>query len=96
MSKRAGPERSVAQAATPRKIDPRFANMLPPKLAAVKSPEAERMIADMQSAYRCSHSGSQRGLPSLIPGADGAELSLEEMAASFAAVARRACRMLVT
>jgi hypothetical protein len=48
------------------------------------SPEAARVLQDLQGTYRCLHIGSKRALAAwLSPSADGAPASLEDLSASM-------------
>jgi hypothetical protein len=64
--------------------DPNFVRVPPLKFPGITSPEAERVVLDMQSAYRCLHTGSQRALAAWLPpsAGDGAA-SMEELSASM-------------
>jgi hypothetical protein len=64
--------------------DPNFVRVVPLKLPGGASPEAERVLRDLQGAYRCLHTGSKRALAAwLPPSADGAPASMEELSASM-------------
>lgn len=64
--------------------DPRFLRVPPLTIPAVTTPEGQRMVLEMQDAYRCMHSGSRRTLPSLVPPSGGDDLpSFEALSASL-------------
>jgi hypothetical protein len=74
---------STAVAATTPIPDPRFKRSVLPKLIAVSVPEAARMVADMQDAYRCVHSGNKRTLACLAPTAGDEPVDLESLAVTL-------------
>lgn len=70
----------LQQAVTP---DPRFVTVKPPKIPAITSPDAQRVVVAMQNSYRCMHPANwQTPLGSLSKVAIDAPVSLEDLASS--------------
>jgi hypothetical protein len=69
------------QKATP---DPRFVNIKPPKIPAISSPDGQRVVVEMQNAYRCMHTSNWRAAQASLPkDAADAPASIEELAVSM-------------
>jgi hypothetical protein len=64
--------------------DPNFVSTPLLKLPGVTSPEAERVLIDLQNAYRCLHTGNKRALAAWMPApASDAPASLDDLSASM-------------
>lgn len=62
--------------------DPNFVRVTSLKLPAAAAPEADRVLRELQSAYRCLHTGNQRALAAWLSPED-APTTLEEMSTSM-------------